>query len=91
MEEQQTYVVNIVFKNPTKLPYDDTIREDICYVNVIDYEMKYCIKKDVNSPIYLQIKFVDDDVIYLSQSNISSFQVSINKESNEEISEIEKN
>ena len=70
MENQKLYSVEVIFKKPTKLPYDNDIQEEIMYVNVVDWEIvTYGI---VN---YLELRFIGGSEIVLREDNISAFQV----------------
>ncbi len=70
MENQELYSVEIIFKKPTKLPYDGDIQEEIMYVNVTDYEI---VTHGIIN--YLQLQFIGGSEIILRDDNISSFQV----------------
>jgi len=66
-----TYIVEVIFNKPVKLPYDDDIKEDICYMGVLDHEII-----STGHTSFLVIKF-EESTIYLNQENISAVQVNI--------------
>ncbi len=77
--KEETFVVEVVFNRPVKLPYDELIREDICYTNVIDHEI-ICVGR----ASFLKIVWGEDDILYINYSDILAIQVNVNKFEDEE-------